>query len=342
MEKFSYSKLEIFETCGWHYKLQYVDKHFVDTSSVATDFGTLVHFVEETMGKDIKNNNNDPLFLMDYQKYSNIFIDGYHTEEENIKGIKELQELYKDDWFKKDKAGFTYADKASNYLSTGIYRLRDYMTENPDLEIIGLEQEFNLEYGEFLFHGFIDRIFKNKDTGEILIEDIKTWDKPKDIKDLRTPLQFVFYSLAVQELYPNTSIVCAYELPLIGMKQVAGTVGFIGRGTTKINKLLEEISKEQFEPNPTPLCHWCPFCKTFPNQPEEAKNLCPYFSHWTRENPTFEKEFEWMGLDNHQAILEAFIKKNAEEKSVERKEYITISKPIELKENTSRRFILRR
>ena len=30
---FSYSKLNVYENCGWRYKLTYVDKHFVNDRS---------------------------------------------------------------------------------------------------------------------------------------------------------------------------------------------------------------------------------------------------------------------------------------------------------------------
>lgn len=34
-EKFSYSKLNTFESCGWKYKLQYVDGHYISADSLA-------------------------------------------------------------------------------------------------------------------------------------------------------------------------------------------------------------------------------------------------------------------------------------------------------------------
>lgn len=162
-----------------------------------------------------------------------------------------------------------------------MFRLYDHIMRNPNLEIVGIEQEFNLDLHGYIFHGFIDRVFKDKFTGHIYIEDIKTWTKPKEEKELVTPLQFVFYTLAAKELYKvdESEISCAYELPLCDIKQPAGTKGFVNRGIKKIDKILEEIKSGDFEPSPSPLCHWCIFSETFPNQPEEAKKLCPYYSH---------------------------------------------------------------
>ena len=53
-ERFSYSKLSTFKQCGFKYKLRYVDKHRVKNDTVATYFGTLVHYTEECIAKCIK------------------------------------------------------------------------------------------------------------------------------------------------------------------------------------------------------------------------------------------------------------------------------------------------
>lgn len=303
MEKFSYSKLETFNQCGYKYKLIYVDKHFINQPSIATDFGTLIHHIEEKMANILKSKNQ-----INYREMINILYDGDIDEEGNeIKGVNKLKEIYPNDFITHDKNGRTYLEKVETYIDSGICRLEDYLAENPDLEIVAAEQPFNLTYRGYIFHGFIDRIFRNKLTGDYIIEDIKTYSAPLDKEHLVTPLQFVIYVKALENLFENATITCAYELPLCNCKQIAGTKGFVQRGFKKIDKLLDAIEAKQFAPNPTPLCHWCVFSGTFPNQPEEAKKLCPYFSHWTRENKDVSVENEWMGEENHSAILEAFI-----------------------------------
>lgn len=306
IEKFSYSKLNTYEGCAYKYKLQYIDKHFVDSSTIANEFGTLVHLVEETIAKDIIANNNEPYFMIDDSKYIDLFING--NEEEKVLGIKDLKAKYPEDFYIKDKSGQDYNEKANIYLNFGIYRLRDYLSKNHNLQLIGVEQPFRLEYHNYLFQGFIDRAFKDITTGQIIIEDIKTWSSI-DNHELTTPLQFVFYCLAAEQLYNVSSdtIKCSYELPLAQDRYDAGTKGFMKRGLKKIDKLLTAIEEKHFEPKPSPLCYWCIFSKTFPNQPEEAKNLCPYYCNWTKDKKDFSSDFVWMGEENHQAILEAFI-----------------------------------
>ena len=314
--KFSYSKLNTYEACPWRYKLQYVDKHFIDSSSIANEFGTLIHFIEETIANDIIANDNEPIFMIDENKYIDIFInagtDNYPVQ--NVLGAKKLKEKYPIEFNEKDKYGFSYDDKANNYLNFGIYRLRDFLNANRNYRIVGVELPFTVDYSNFTFHGFIDRAFKDTTSGDLIIEDIKTWQNIKG-HDLVTPLQFVIYTQAAIQLFnlQPEQISCFYELPLAEARYSAGTKGFLNRGVKKINKILNSIDTEDFCPKPSPLCHWCPFSATFPNQPEEGKNLCPYHSNWTRETKDFSVEFEWFGLENHENVLKAYIDKHSTE-----------------------------
>ena len=328
-EKFSYSKLDCYESCGWKYKLTYIDKHQIYQKAIATDFGTLVHSTEEQIAKDIIANDNEPVFLMNYNKYIDMFAEG----------VYKIKERYPNHFYEKDKNNLNYADKANAYIEKGVYRLRDYLSNNRNLRIKGIEQHFNLEYNNYIFTGFIDRVFEDINTGEILIEDIKTYSAPLTEDKLKTPLQFVIYTLAAKELYQTDNISCAYEIILCDCKQKAGSKGYITRGIKKLNSLFTEIENQNYTPKPSPLCYWCPFSKTTPDQLEEAKNLCPYYCNWTKEDKkNFSVNYEWMGLENHSKILEEFIRQQDKKNSIK----------IEIKSNSSciinneRHFIKRR
>lgn len=304
----SYSKISVVEQCGYKYKLVYVDKHFINQPSIATDFGTLVHYIEENIGNKIKNKES-----IDYDYFKNLFLVG----DNEVKGIYELKDLYPNEYITPDKNNRTYEDKVNYYLSIGIYRLQNYLTENPNIEIIGTEIPFDYYYKDYKFHGFIDRVFYNHLTKSYIVEDVKTYSAPLEHKDLVTPLQFVIYVKALKNLYSDSNedtVECYYDLPLCNEKQKAGTKGYLKRGLQKIDKLLNKIEEKDYKPNPSPLCHWCCFCPTSDNQPEEAKGLCPYYSHWTKENKDMSVENEWMGEDNHEAILEAF--RNGKKKTI--------------------------
>ena len=304
--KYSYSKLSTYKDCPYKFKLIYIDVKFINTPSIDTSFGTLVHYTEECIANDLKNG-----LKIDYDKYINQFIE-INDEKEGLFGVKKLKEMFPDDFYKEDKSGMKYSDKCALYVNESIYRLESYLKANPNLEIVGIEQSFNVIYKNYAFHGFIDRVFKDKVTNKIIIEDIKTYSKEVEKKNLTTPLQFVFYTLAAEELYnvSENDISCAYDLPVCLLKQEAGTKGYLTRGLKKIDELLNLIETNQFKPNPTPLCHWCTFCPTYDNQPEEAKGYCPYYSKWTPDNKTFEVEYMWMGQEEHDAILQAFREKD--------------------------------
>ena len=279
-ERFSYSKIGVFEQCRYKYKLIYTDGNYISTDSVATEFGTLVHYIEEQMVKRL--NTNFTLTETDYQELLDLFENAdIHNPNETVLGLRILRDKYQAEWNVPDKSNRTYEEKADEYKIRGIYRLREFLRNNPDIEVLEAEKEFNLDFQGYLFHGFIDRVYRNTLTGEIYVEDIKTWSQEAGSSELTTPMQFVIYCLAAEQIYNVTDnqLKCFYELPLCNIKQAAGTKGFISRGVKKLTKLLEEIKSGDFTPNPSPLCHWCVFSGTYPNQPEEAKKLCPYFSH---------------------------------------------------------------
>ena len=73
--------------------------------------------------------------------------------------MKKLKLLYAKDFNERDKNGLNYTEKGNLYLNEGIYRLYNYLIQNPNLRIFGIEKEFNLPYQSYNFHGFIDRIF---------------------------------------------------------------------------------------------------------------------------------------------------------------------------------------
>lgn len=290
-EKYSYSKLACFEQCPYKYKLIYIDGHFISCPSIATDFGTLIHHIEEEIGKYLQTGLKPD--------YKSLIFD-FESR------LKQIEKHYPDDFHALDKSGRSYKEKAEYYKSTGIYRLENRLTQNPDLEIVGLEKEFYLEFNEYLFHGFIDRIFYDKSKDEYIIEDIKTYSKPMENKDLKVPLQHVVYSLALKSTGIN-KIVCTYDLPLCDINQKVDSK-YLGKGILKLEDLFEDIKYSDFEPKPSPLCHWCLFSGTYPNQPEEAKGLCPYYCKWTKQNRTFEQNYSWLGVKKHQEILESFKK----------------------------------
>lgn len=310
--KFSYSRLSVFDHCGWRYKLNYEDKHYVYDANLANLLGSTLHYVEEHIAIALINGEKP-----DYDKlkdqFMNINIPKTHPTDVNgdIYGINILKEKYRKEFYEMDEHGVSYFTKCKQYLETGIYRLENYLKENPNISIVAVEQPFGVNYNGYFLGGYIDRILYDHDKEEYIIEDIKTRDHPFAEKDLVTPLQFVVYSIAVKEMkslkdYP---VRCNYDLPFCEMRQQAGTLGFVKRGLKKLDKIFEGISNKEFAPKPSPLCYWCPYSHTNPNQHEEGKNLCCYYSLW-KPNGTaksWEVMNKWEGFDKHDIVMQRFL-----------------------------------
>ena len=187
LERYSYSKISTYHQCPMKFKLHYLDKNYLFGDSVATEFGTLVHETEEALATALQASVE-----INYVALKNNF----------IIGCRKLAHKYPEDWVKLDKSGRTYQEKMYIYLESAIYRLERFVLENPQLEIIGIEQKFEYDYdGIHSFTGSIDRAFRNKITGEILIQDIKTWPVPAQNSDLKAPTQFTVYAMAALQLW---------------------------------------------------------------------------------------------------------------------------------------------
>ena len=247
------------------------------------------------MFNNIKNNEE-----IDYVKLKNNVI---------VK-CAELEKKYFKDFNTKTKNGKTYKDEMYDYLNYGIYRLKKFHEDNPNIEFIDAEKKFNFKYKDKVFTGFIDRVFRYKDTGKYLIQDLKTWNVPAEKSKLNLSLQFVVYCLSVKDLYnaePGECI-CQYDMPLIDLTQTVNLNNLIGRGKEKLDEIFNHIDEKDFHAVPSPLCFWCPYSMTNPNAPKEGKGLCPYFSHWTKEKRSFSVENKWQGEDKDAAIYKLFKK----------------------------------
>ena len=172
---------------------------------------------------------------------------------------------------------------------------------------------------KYLFSGSIDRVFYDTATNTYIIQDIKSWAAPKASTDLATPLQFVVYCLAAKKVYNITTedMKCQYDLPLCNIVQEITSKCFMNRVIKKLEQLFQKIENKEFDPNPSPLCHWCEYCPSNPAASEDGKWLCPYYSLWTETNHTFEVETEWQGLQNHDLVMESYKHKIEQTKKFE-------------------------
>lgn len=272
LDRYSYSKISTYKQCKFKFKLKYLDKNFLFSANIATDFGSLVHETEENIAKAIQAGQP-----VDYIRLKNHF----------IIECRKLALKYPTEFYSRDKSDRTYQEKAYLYLDSAIYRLERFMQQNPDLRIIGIEQKFEYNYDNIhSFSGSIDRAFLNIVTDEIIIQDIKTWAVPVSNSELKAPLQFAVYTMAAQNLWgiEPSKVRCEYDLPLCNEVQAALSEDLVGEGREVLDKLFKGIHKEDFKPTITALCHWCEYNPLvnpaiLDNKPGA---VCPYFSTWEK------------------------------------------------------------
>ena len=288
----SYSKLSNFDKCPLSHKLKYVDGNFSHKSSLAMEIGSILHKGLELKGQ-MKVNN----IPVDYDYLHEVVENGYDEEDgksdKHILGISELKKKYFEEFYTADsKSGMNYEQKMKIFYE----EVLPDRIESPVWIPIATEQRFELVYdNRIIIHGFIDRVDKNVNTGEIKITDYKSSKAVFLDKDIKTPMQHVTYDLACILLYGQPADVHEYDFILINKIQGAAegvcSKGYLKRGVSKLDKVLnsiEEMSIEgEFPPKPSPLCYWCPFHSDSPNADPKFSGLCQYHSLWTPENKTF-------------------------------------------------------
>lgn len=299
--KWSYSRLSCYGGCPFRYKLQYVDGNYPKFGNIATEFGSAIHAAEETIANHIKAGET-----IDYITIKNTFI---------IACAKVSYRYFKDWWSVNKDSGKTYEEQKLYYLTKGIYRLEQYMKDHPTYVIDGAEVKIDYYYKGNRFIGSIDRLIFDTATNSYIVQDIKSWpciDKHKD--ELKTPVQLAAYSLALAEMRncKLESISCQYDLPLVNEIFDAGKNNYIEDAMKTLDEEFSGIAKEDWTPNPKPLCAWCPFSKTNPDAQPELKHLCPYHSIWDRDvrNPKTSviPEFRWKGISKHEDVMQEYLK----------------------------------
>lgn len=290
LDRYSYSKLSTYGSqCKLKFKLHYLDKNYLFNETVATAYGSLTHETEEQIALALQA--GQPI---NYIALKNNF----------ILGCRKLAHKYPADWAKLDKSNRTYTEKMYTYIESAIYRLERFMSENPYLEIVGIEQKFEYDYdGVHSFTGSIDRAFRNKLTGEILIQDIKTWPVPAQNSELKAPAQFTVYAMAAQQLWgvDADKIKCEYDLPLCDIRQSSLSDDIITDGKPQLDKWFAGITAGNFKPTVSALCHFCQYNPLSNPSILDTKPqaICPYFSTWQKSgDKIYDTLCKWEGIEN--------------------------------------------
>ena len=252
------------------------------------EIGTILHKALELKGQ-MKMNNLE----VDYDYLKKVVSEGFDEEcdrsDKHILGISELKEKYFEEFYVPDnKSGMNYEEKMEIFYE----KILPTRMESAIWVPIATEQDFELVYDDrVIIHGFIDRVDKNIETGELKITDYKSSKAVFPDKEIKTPMQHIVYDLACMVLYGKPADVHEYDFILIDKIQEACSSGYFKRGINKLNKLLDSMDemseKGEFPPKASPLCFWCPYHSTSPNADPMYSGLCQYHSLWTPENKTF-------------------------------------------------------
>ena len=296
LPKFSYSGLSTFKQCPYQFNLKYNEKLTSSDTTLALELGTLLHYVLEQKGKMLTDeeyvypNGCKSKGIVNYNILSGILQKGTTNIDEKtmekILGLNELKKKYWEVWGIPDSEGRTYNEKVDLFLKV----LTDEM-ENDDWKPYLFEHPFDFVYDDkIILHGFIDRVDKKED-GSYRVVDYKTNKKLYDSKDLATSLQFGIYALAILNEFEKVPVEYQYRMILLDEKQSALTLGWEKRLITALDKIIKELDERKesgkYDPKPTPLCHWCNYCKTNPDA-KQYRDECVYYSLWTPEVKTFE------------------------------------------------------
>lgn len=291
-ESFSYSKLSTFDQCPHAFKLKYEDQNFSGATSLAMEIGTIAHKCKELVALCLIQGQKP-----DYLSIGDVLMQGFtpHQQDPNSKdhgaahlpGVQELKEKYAFNWYEPDnKSGLTYDQKVDIFL-----RNLPAMEQDPLWRPLAVEVPFSFQFEGRLLSGFIDKVDISPN-GALRVVDYKTSKALFDEKKVKTAMQMVIYSLAVQNLYRQFPAEHLYDFVFLGKTQLACSKGYLDRGKAKLRAWFTKIdacrASGSYPPRPSPLCHWCNFCATNTDADPRHKTLCSYYCRWTPINKTFE------------------------------------------------------
>lgn len=143
--EWSFSRVNSFYRCLYGAYLHYIEGHEDKDNA----FGQYGHFLHEVMEKTLKQE-------LDMFTAPQYYIDNY------------------EDKVTCDFPPNIYADLGEKAYDAGLEYINSYYFDFEKYEVLSVEKEYKFKVGEYPFHGYIDVLYKNRETGEIIIADHKT------------------------------------------------------------------------------------------------------------------------------------------------------------------------
>lgn len=263
----SYSALDTYKTCPQKFKFQEIDKIKTPKSREAV-FGSAVHEALQYMF------TKNPLFPT-LDEVLNVFRERWTVRSANIK------------WKE---------DESTAYLNEGLEILKKFYTHNQpwNFDVLEMESRFELPLkddksgAEHTLAGQIDRIDKLGDGGYEII-DYKTARRMPSQVALDENLQMSIYHLALTDRWPHLKdkpiklslYFVKHGEKLTTIRDAASLKATKSAVLETINEIGEKITKNDFQPNPGPLCDWCGY-----------KKICPMWKHFYKRAEATEEDIK--------------------------------------------------
>lgn len=244
--RISYSALETYKICPLKYKFQDIDRIKVPKSKEAV-FGTILHAT----------------------------LNFIHTPSLLSPTLEQALDYFSRNW---NSDVFENELEERSAFSQGVSMIQDYYKKNDPVKsnIVDLESRFQIELGEHVVSGIIDRIDKTEDGYEIV--DYKTTKKMPSQEKVDNDLQLSIYLQAFLKRYPKeVENIDKIKVSLYFLKHgVKLTSTRTVEQLKKIDELFLEVIKQieegKFDAQINPLCDWCGY-----------QNICPMWKHKFKE-----------------------------------------------------------
>ena len=249
ISKYSYSKINLFNSCPLKYKFVYIDKKYKKDESIEAFLGKLIHQTLEWIYKQ-KINQDKTYFSLDtiVNYYKEKWNDNWHYNILKYKYIKQTK---------------------VDYFTAGInYLVKYYQNFGPNFNEPVYKVEENLEFDlrGYRMKAIIDRIDK-VDKNQMNIIDYKTGKKMLNEKKMKQDMQMAIYGIGLLEKYPDNKSINLSHYYVANHQTVSVSLSDINidKFSDTLVKNIEAIehseSDNNFSPVESKLCNWCYYWK---------------------------------------------------------------------------------
>ena len=236
--RLSYSALSTYENCPLSYRFQYVDGLEIEPTPHLS-FGKSLHEAMEWLyGGDVP----EPPSLEAFLEHLNAcwYSEGYATPEEEASFLRHGREVLE----------------------------RYYRAHIGDFRLpVAVEERFELDMGDFVLAGVIDRVDRDAD-GSYEIIDYKTGRRLPTLSRLREDAQLPIYQLACREVWGVTPSKLSFYYLVHNRRYSTRPRDADGltRILDRLQAVAEAVARGDFPATPNRLCDWCSFSDLCPQK----------------------------------------------------------------------------